>query len=70
MHEQSCCQLHVHKSLTDLIDLNAIAREFISVNERRMRFFGEYEMSYNSYINFKLFSSTIEQYILYNVLCV
>ena len=33
--------LHVHKILTDAIDLHDIARDFINVNERRLGFLGK-----------------------------
>ena len=33
--------LHVHKDLTDKIDMKAIARQFISYNDRRKAFFGK-----------------------------
>lgn len=34
--------LYVHKHRTDRIDLLAIAKDFISVNSRRQRYFGEF----------------------------
>ena len=34
--------LHVHKERTDNIDLLKIAKEFVSVNERRKNFFGTF----------------------------
>lgn len=35
--------LHVHKTLTDTLDLKQIADEFSSVNERRIQFFGSFK---------------------------
>ena len=34
--------LHAHKERTDCIDLTEIAKEFISINERRQNFFGAF----------------------------
>ena len=34
--------LYVHKTLTDSLNLESIAREFISVNSRRMNYFGHF----------------------------
>ena len=34
--------LHVHKSLTDTLDLHEVAKEFISANENRQRYFGNF----------------------------
>ena len=34
--------LHIHKDTTDNIDLIVLAKEFISVNERRRTFFGQF----------------------------
>ena len=34
--------LHAHKERTDLLDLEQIARDFVSVNERRVNFFGKF----------------------------
>ena len=34
--------LHVHKNLSDDLDLTSIAMEFISGNESRQRFFGKF----------------------------
>ena len=35
--------LHIHKERTDNIDLTMIAKEFVSVNERRHTYFGQFE---------------------------
>jgi len=35
--------LHIHKKRTDSIDLNAVAKEFASINERRRTFFGQFD---------------------------
>ena len=34
--------LYVHKSITDSLDLEAIARDFVSVNTRRINYFGHF----------------------------
>ena len=34
--------LHIHKSMTDSIDLQSIAVEFVKRNDRRLRYFGHY----------------------------
>lgn len=34
--------LYVHKSATDTLDLNSIAKEFVSINSKRMRYFGNF----------------------------
>ena len=34
--------LHVHKSKTDTMDLNTITKKFISVNSRRVNYFGKF----------------------------
>ena len=34
--------LYVHKSVTDLLDLEAVARDFASVNTRRIYYFGHF----------------------------
>ena len=34
--------LYVHKSLTDALDLSKIAKDFVSVNYRRMKYFGKF----------------------------
>ena len=34
--------LYVHKSMTDTLDLSQIAKHFISVNSRRMNYFGKF----------------------------
>ena len=34
--------LYVHKSMTDALDLSQIAKDFVSVNSRRMNYFGKF----------------------------
>ena len=34
--------LHVHKELTDKIDLNSVANKFVSKSERRLHVFGNF----------------------------
>lgn len=34
--------LYVHKSMTDTLDLSQIAKDFVSVNSRRMNYFGKF----------------------------
>jgi len=55
----TCCRLnnifllYVHQHITDSLDLCKIAREFVSVNTRRMHYFGKFSSSnfyYNSYV--------------------
>ena len=38
----NCMLLHVHKELTDKIDLTEIAKEFVCVREERQRYFGTF----------------------------
>lgn len=38
----NCLLLHVHKDLTDSIDLTLIAKEFIDCNDERKRYFGNF----------------------------
>ena len=33
--------LYVHKSLTDTLDLSKVAKDFVSVKSRRMKYFGK-----------------------------
>lgn len=40
----NCMLLHVHKTFTDNLDLREIAKEFISANEDRQRYFGHFEL--------------------------
>ena len=40
-HLNHFLMLNVHKSHTDDIDLNAVINDFVGVNERRVRFFGQ-----------------------------
>ena len=35
--------LHIHKERTDKLDLTTIAKEFVSINERRENYFGRFE---------------------------
>ena len=35
--------LHIHKETTDKLDLTTIAREFVSINEKRGNYFGRFE---------------------------
>ncbi|XP_066265791.1 zinc finger MYM-type protein 1-like [Branchiostoma lanceolatum] len=37
----NCMLPHVHKDIVDDMDLNAIATEFVSLNQERMRYFGK-----------------------------
>ena len=39
----NCLLLHVHKDITDQLDLVQIAEEFVSAKEERRRFFGSYK---------------------------
>ena len=36
--------LHTHKDRTDLLEISDIARQFVSVNERRENYFGSWEV--------------------------
>ena len=38
----NCMLLHIHKDLTDDLDLHEIAKEFISSNDERHRYFGNF----------------------------
>lgn len=38
----NCLLLHVHKDLTDELCLTEVAKEFVSVNVERSRYFGSY----------------------------
>ena len=42
MTEENNCVLHIHKDLTDQLDITVIAKEFISANSDRHRYFGSY----------------------------
>ena len=46
--------LHVHKSLTDAIDLQSIAVEFINRNDRRLGFFGHFKNVYVKIFLYKI----------------
>lgn len=35
--------LHIHKERSDKLDLTMIAKEFVSINERRQTYFGQFE---------------------------
>ena len=41
-HLNHYMMLNVHKQLTDVIDLNDVAKTFVSSNERRLNFFGKF----------------------------
>ena len=38
----NCMLLHIHKDLTDACDIEQIARDFISVNSERRKYFGKF----------------------------
>ena len=38
-----CFLLHFHKELTETLNVEEIAREFIATNDERMRYFGKFE---------------------------
>ena len=38
----NCLLLHVHKKLTDELNLVSVAREFVARNEERIKYFGNY----------------------------
>ena len=38
----NCLLLHVHKELTDSLDLVAVASEFVSLYDERKKFFGNF----------------------------
>lgn len=39
----NCFMLHVHKELTDELDLVKIAKEFISISDERIKYFGHFQ---------------------------
>jgi len=41
----NCMILHIHKDLTDRMDLIHIAKEFVAVNEERRKFFGLFDVN-------------------------
>lgn len=41
--------LHVHQTKTDQLDLVTIAKEFVNVNSRRLRYFGKFNSVYSVY---------------------
>lgn len=41
----NCLLLHVHKDLTDSLDLVAVATEFISMYDERKKYFGVFNVS-------------------------
>ena len=38
----NCMMLHIHKEITDSCDMHEIAKEFVSENSERQRFFGSF----------------------------
>lgn len=40
----NCFLLHVHKDLTDGMDLESIAKEFISATDERVKYFGNFDL--------------------------
>ncbi len=40
--------LYVHKSFTDLLDLEKVANDFVSVNTHRINYFGHFKVNYHS----------------------
>ena len=42
--------LYVHKTLTDSLDLESVAKEFVSTNTRRLNYFGQFWCQVNSEI--------------------
>ena len=38
----NCMMLHIHKEITDSCDMHEIAKEFVSANSERQRFFGSF----------------------------
>lgn len=38
----NCMMLHIHKEITDSCDMHDIAKEFVSANSERQRFFGSF----------------------------
>jgi len=42
----NCASLHVHKKLLDGIDVEDVAKDFVLVNDERIKYFG----SFNSWI--------------------
>ena len=38
----NCMMLHIHKEITDSCDMHEIAKEFVSANSERQRFFGPF----------------------------
>ena len=39
----NCALLHIHKDLTDALDLVAIAQMFSSLNDERIHYFGSFQ---------------------------
>ena len=39
----NCALLHIHKDLTDSLDLVAVAKTFLSLNDERMHYFGSFQ---------------------------
>ena len=43
----NCLLLHVHKDLTDELDMKEIGRAFVSTNDERRRYFGDFPKDCN-----------------------
>ena len=43
----NCLLLHVHKEITDSLDQTLIAQEFISTNDERKKYLGNFQWMYN-----------------------
>lgn len=39
-----CLLLHVHKELTDSLDLNSVAKEFVDLYDERVKYFGRFDV--------------------------
>ena len=38
----NCLMLHIHKDLTDELDINNVATTFVSTNNERLKYFGSF----------------------------
>ena len=39
-----CLLLHIHKNVTDTLDIKEIAKDFINTNSERLSYFGSFEI--------------------------
>ena len=45
---ENCMLLHIHKAITDELDIREIAKEFTCANMNRQRYFGNFDIALQS----------------------